>query len=138
VVRVGLDELRELTLAVTRAAEAIEVLRRKAARHVMVGEAPKRQHPLISIEVDGVRVELTDKQAAALLAVRAGGGAEVISTIARATGLTSRLGLGLARQLAEKGLAKLVVTPQRKIVVLTPLGRRVAEIVERELGARTA
>lgn len=132
----GLDELRELTLAVARAAEAIAVLRRKAMRHVMEGDEPKRQRVLMTVEVDGRTIELTDKQIAALLVMRAGGGAEVISTIARMTGLTSKLGLGLAKQLAEKGLAKLVVTPQRKILTLTLLGRRVAEIVEGELERR--
>ncbi|MEM1810800.1 MAG: hypothetical protein QW324_08045 [Thermofilaceae archaeon] len=132
----GLDELRELTLAVSRAAEAVAVIRRKASRHVMDGEPPKRQRVLLTLDIDGRIIELTDKQIAALLTVKASGGAEVLSTVARMTGLTSKLGLGLALQLAEKGLVKLVATPQRKIIALTPLGRKVADIVEREIESR--
>ncbi|MEM2617554.1 MAG: hypothetical protein QXL64_08495, partial [Thermofilaceae archaeon] len=104
--------------------------------HVMDGEPPKRQRVLLTLDVDGRIIELTDKQIAALLTVKASGGAEVLSTVARMTGLTSKLGLGLALQLAEKGLVKLVATPQRKIIALTPLGRKVAEIVEREIESR--
>lgn len=132
----GLDELRELSLAVARAAEAVAVIRRKAKRHIMEGEPPKRQRVLLTVEVDGRSIELTDKQIAALLTIRASGGAEVLSTVARMTGLTSKLGLGLAIQLAEKELVKLVATPQRKIVALTPFGRRVAELVEKEIESR--
>ncbi|MEM2299378.1 MAG: hypothetical protein QXW23_07635, partial [Thermofilaceae archaeon] len=62
----GLDELRELTLAVSRAAEAVAVIRRKASRHVMDGEPPKRQRVLLTLDVDGRIIELTDKQIAAL------------------------------------------------------------------------
>ncbi len=131
-----LDELRELTLAIRRVAEALEAVRRRAQRHVMDGPPPKRQHPLPPIEVEGRTIELTDKQAAALLVLKAAGGAEVISVIARMTGLTSKLSLGLAKQLAEKGLVRIVATPQRKIVVLTPLGWKVAEATERELERR--
>lgn len=131
-----LDELRELTLAIARAAEAVAVIKRKAMRHIMDGEIPKRQYPLITLEVEGRRIDLTDKQVAALLAIKAAGGAEVVSAIARMAGLTSKLGLGLAHQLAEKGLVKIVATPQRKIVALTPFGRKTAEMVEKELEER--
>jgi Holliday junction resolvasome RuvABC DNA-binding subunit len=56
-----------------------------------------------------------------------------LNAIARVTGLNSKLALGLASQLAEMGLVELIAAPQRKILVLTPLGWKVAEAVEQEL-----
>jgi DNA-binding MarR family transcriptional regulator len=132
----GLSEERELAKAVERAAEAIALMRRRAERHHVEGVVPKRQTPLFRLEVGGAQLEVTDKQAAALLVVKGGGGVEALNAIARATGLNSKLALGLARQLEQMGLVKLVAAPQRKVVVLTPLGREVAEKVERELEKR--
>lgn len=132
----SLAELRELAMAVTKAAEAVSVIKRKAARHVIRGEAPKLQRVIMAVEVGGRRLELTDKQVAALLALKGSGGAEVLNTVARLTGLNSRLGLGLVTQLKEMDLVTLVETPQRRIVLLTPLGWEAAEKAEEILSAR--
>ena len=132
------NELRELAKAVERAAGAIALMRRRAARHHIKGEVPKRQRPLLKLEAGGTQLEVTDKQAAALLVVKGGGGVEALNAIARATGLNSRLALGLAKQLEQMGLVKLVAAPQRKVVILTPLGWEVAEKVEQELEKRSS
>lgn len=131
-----LAELRELARAVEKAAEAIALLRKRAERHHLEGVVPKRQRPILRLEVDGVPLEITDKQAAALIVVKGGGGVEVLSAVARATGLNSRLALGLAQQLSQMGLVEVIAAPQRKLVALTPLGWKVAEAVERELRKR--
>lgn len=128
-----LNELKELAKAVERAAGAIALMRRRAKRHHVKGEAPKRQRPIMRVSVGDTQLEITDKQAAALLVVKSGGGVEALNIVARFTGLNSKLALGLASQLAEMGLVELVAAPQRKVLVLTPLGWKVAEAVEREL-----
>ena len=130
------DERRELARAVERAARAIALMRKRAASHHIEGEVPKRQRPLLKLEAGGIQLEVTDKQAAALLVVKGGGGIEALNAIARATGLNSKLALGLAKQLERMGLVKLLAAPQRKVVILTPLGWEVAEKVERELEKR--
>lgn len=128
-----LEELEELARAVKRAAEAIKVLRERAERHTLEGEPPKKQGVVVKLEVGGLSFELTSKQVAALLAVRGEGGVEALNTVTRLLGLNTRLALGLARQLEEKGLVRVVATPQRKIVILTPLGEAVVREAERRL-----
>jgi len=128
-----LSELRELAKAVERASEAIALMRKRAKRHHVKGDVPKRQRPIMRVNVGSAQFEITDKQAAALLVVKGGGGVEALNAIARVTGLNSKLALGLASQLAEMGLVELIAAPQRKILVLTPLGWKVAEAVEQEL-----
>ncbi|MEM1508311.1 MAG: hypothetical protein QXY49_07030 [Thermofilaceae archaeon] len=132
----GLTELRELAMAVTKAAEAFSVIKKKTARHVIRGEAPKLQRVIMTVEAGSRKLELTDKQIAALLALKGSGGAEVLNTIARLTGLNSRLGLGLVMQLKDMNLVTVVETPQRRIVLLTPLGWEVVEKAEKILSAR--
>lgn len=132
----GLAELRELAIAVTKAAEAASVIRKKTARHVIRGEAPKLQRIIMAVETGGRKLELTDKQVAALLALKGSSGAEVLNTIARLTGLNSKLGLGLVTQLKDMNLVTLVETPQRRIVLLTPLGLEVAKKAEEILSSR--
>lgn len=126
----AIAELYELSRAIARALEVVKLLKKRAEKHVVEGVQPKRQYVKFRIPIGGELIELTEKQAAALLVLGRTEGAEVLNAIARSTGLNSRLALGLALQLRSMGLVNLVITPQRKIVMLTPLGREVARKVE--------
>lgn len=133
-----LEELKELSKAAAKAAEVLTLLQRKAKRHVIKGVKPKRQSPLMTLQLNDKRLQLTDKQVATLLILKNCGGIEVLSVLARNIGLDSRTGLGLVEQLAELELVRLVATPQRKVVLLTPLGWKTTELIEQEISKRSS
>ncbi|RLE99388.1 MAG: hypothetical protein DRJ57_02395 [Thermoprotei archaeon] len=126
----SIAELYELSRAIARAFEVVRLLKKRAEKHIVEGVPPKRQYVKFRVNIEGKRLDLTEKQAAALLVLSRTEGAEVLNAIARSTGLNSKLALGLALQLKAMGLVNLIITPQRKIVMLTPFGQEVAKKVE--------
>ncbi|MCX8180865.1 MAG: hypothetical protein N3E41_05785 [Thermofilaceae archaeon] len=131
-----IEELRELSIAVEKAVKALVILRQKARRHIVKGVKPKRQLPIVTVEIEKRPLSLTDRQVVVLIALKNSGGVETLTALSRSLGLDTRLGLGLAEQLAETGLVKLVAAPQRKILILTQLGWKTVEAVERVLEKR--
>jgi len=110
-----------------RLAAMLNVLHR-----VKLPEPPPQEEAIASVEIDGREYQLSLRHVAVLLFLHRVGGSAVLARLSQVAGTNMRQVLGLLCEMESWGLLRVITTPTRIGVLLTPVGERVAsELSER-------